>query len=77
LFKVSVFNENSGRHQARLYFSHPLDIDPVNEIALEQYHHKLDKTLRVLTQSENAQYPSESESVTKTVREIINESVED
>lgn len=77
LFNVSVFSENSGRNQARLYFSHPLAIDLVNETALEQYNNKSDKTLRVLIQSENAHYPSESESMTKTVRQIIDQAVQD
>jgi len=77
LFKVSVFSENSGRNETRLYFSHPLAMDPVNEAAVEQYNDKLDKTLRILIRSENAQYPAESESMTKTVRQLINEAVED
>ena len=74
---VSVFSEKSGEKETRLYFSYPFALNPVNEAGVVQYKDKSDKTLRVLIQSENAHYPSESESMTKTVRQIIDQAVQD
>jgi hypothetical protein len=74
LFEVAIFNKYSERTLTLLHFHGQQRI--VDSTAEKSYNNKLDKILRVLIQSENARFPSESESLRKTIREIINEAVQ-
>jgi hypothetical protein len=75
LFTISVFNEMSEGTSTRLYFYRQERI--VDRRAEELYNKKLDKRLKVLIQSENALFPSESETLHKTIREIKDEAVQE
>lgn len=77
LFKVSIFRDKTGKEESRLYFSHPLAVDLVDEAAMESYSDNLDKSLSILVQSDNASFPSEVESFNKTIHQIISGAVEE
>jgi hypothetical protein len=72
LFTISV-NEMSEGTSTRLYFYRQKRF--VDTRAEESYNKKLDKRLKVLIQSENARFPSESECLHKTIRQIIDEAI--
>ena len=75
LFRVSVFRKESQPPETRLYF-HAGGPDHVDRIAEERFTNNLDRRIIVLVQSHNADFPPESESFSRTVRQIINEAVE-
>jgi hypothetical protein len=77
LFRTETFRAETEPESTRLYFSHPLSIDFVNERSRDVYDDNLDRRLRVLVQSENARFPSEAQSFNKSIRQIINDATED
>ena len=77
LFRTETFRAETGPDSTRLYFSHPLSIDFVDERSRDVYDDNLDRRFRVLVQSENAHFPSEAQSFNKSIRQIINDATED
>jgi hypothetical protein len=75
LFSVSVFSKESHLPETRLYFYSREGADIVNEAAQTRYTDNLDRKITILIKSENAHFPSRSESFSKTIRQIINEAV--
>ena len=77
LFTLDVFRDEKETELTRLYFSHPLSLDPVDEKSRQAYDENLHKKLSVLIQSDNAGFPSETQSFSKTIHQIIYDAVED
>lgn len=76
LFRTSVFRKGSHVAKTKLYFYAKEGIDIVNETAERRYINNLDRRITVLVKSENAHFPLEFESFSKTTRQVINEAVE-
>jgi hypothetical protein len=70
LFRTETFRAETGPESTRLYFSHPLSIDFVDERSRDVYDDNLDRRLRLLVQSENARFPSEEQSFNKSIRQL-------
>jgi hypothetical protein len=75
LFDVTVFNKEAERTLTLLYFHGQERI--VDRRAEDSYNNKLDRRLKVLIQSENARFPSEPESLNMTIRQIINDALQE
>ncbi len=75
LFKVETFRTETGPESTRLYFTRPTAIDPVDEESRDTYDENLDREITVLVQSENGSFPVEENSLTRTIRQIINNSI--
>jgi hypothetical protein len=76
LFRVSVFSREPQTSETRLYFYNRRRPDIVDEAAIERYAQSLDKKISPLIQSEKAHFPSESETFSKTIRQIIEDAQE-
>jgi hypothetical protein len=73
LFEVAVFVKNSIT-ETRLYLDweiHTVDEKPMADVVTN-----VDKELTILIHSDNSQFPSESESLKRAIRRIINDAVE-
>jgi len=77
LFRVSVFTKELDRPETRLYFYNRSGLDIIDKKAQEEYNDRLNKQLTVLIQSENAFFPSPSESISRTIHQVIVEAVEE
>lgn len=77
LFKVETFRTQEGPESTRLYFTRPTDIDFVDEESRDTYNENLDRRLNVLIHSDNAHFPTEANSFSRTVRQIINDALEE
>lgn len=73
LFETSVFT-NGSNQVTRLYLK--WGIHTVDNKAIHDYNNNIDKLMTVLIQSGNAKFPSEADSLKKTIRQIIHESIE-
>jgi hypothetical protein len=78
LFRVSVFRREYAPEapETRLYFDTGR-LDYVDKASEERFTNSLDRSLTVLIQSHNADFPPETESFSRTVRQIIDEAVEE